>query len=517
MNILTVLDGEPWSRHQIVGSLGDLGHNVQTFVYGAAAGEFYRRAREAERRKKNDALVEMARTLAKQSRLDLIFCYVYDDFLLPEHARALADVGVPVVNLNVDMANQWYRQIRTAKYFTYMLCAQRAHMASCSRPMARARSIFRWRRAHSLHRSRTTPSARAAPVSFLGTPTPYRRAMLSRLHEAGLPLAIYGRYWRDNKTVVPDSGLEKTLSDIRNYAFARVRHEGFAGVAAPIRARLHRSPGVESVDDVLGNLAHGAIDDAAMTSLFRNSEVNIGFTRMSGLECRPVPREPGEAARFRSAARRRILISSKKRSDHAELYDIGREIVTWTSTEELVDKTRYYLAHPSERERIAAAGQQRAARDHTWEKRFTGLFERLGLKMNMAITRTASVESIVVVTPWFPNRPGEQNAAYIFDSAAALAQYRRQGVRARVPPVRAARACALCAGMDAWRDRCREFRRATEQGRGRAIPRRFRAVSLGRSRTRSSVAVWRVRSAGLSEKRMQKSFTPRPKAWRPSR
>jgi glycosyltransferase involved in cell wall biosynthesis len=42
--------------------------------------------------------------------------------------------------------------------------------------------------------------------------------------------------------------------------------------------------------------------------------------------------------------------------------------------------------------------------------------------MNMAMARTASAQSIVVVTPWFPNRPGEQNAAYIFDSAAALAR-----------------------------------------------------------------------------------------------
>jgi spore maturation protein CgeB len=216
-------------------------------------------------------------------------------------------------------------------------------------------------------------------VSFLGTPTPYRRAMLSRLHKAGIPLAIYGRHWRDNKPVVPDSGLEKTMSDIRNYAFARVRHEGFAGVAAPIRARLHRAPSVESADDVLGSLAHGAIDAAAMTPLFRNSEVNIGFTRMSGLE---VSRHAVNQVKLRDfevpLAGGFYLV--EEAPDHAELYDIGREIVTWTSPEELVDRTHYYLAHPSERERIAAAGQQRAARDHTWEKRFRGLFERLGLK-----------------------------------------------------------------------------------------------------------------------------------------
>jgi hypothetical protein len=199
------------------------------------------------------------------------------------------------------------------------------------------------------------------------------------VHQAGLPLAIYGRHWRDNKTVVPDSGLEKTMSDIRNYAFARVRHEGFAGVAAPLRARLHRPSGVEAADDALGDLAHGAIDDAAMMSLFRNAEINIGFTRMSGLE---VTRHPVNQVKLRDfevpLAGGFYLV--EEAPDHAELYDIGREIVTWKSPEELVDKTRYFLAHPTERERIAAAGQQRATRDHTWEKRFRGLFDRLGLK-----------------------------------------------------------------------------------------------------------------------------------------
>jgi glycosyltransferase involved in cell wall biosynthesis len=43
--------------------------------------------------------------------------------------------------------------------------------------------------------------------------------------------------------------------------------------------------------------------------------------------------------------------------------------------------------------------------------------------MKMAPARThPSVGSVVVVTPWFPNRPDDQNAAYIFDSAAAISR-----------------------------------------------------------------------------------------------
>jgi spore maturation protein CgeB len=45
----------------------------------------------------------------------------------------------------------------------------------------------------------------------------------------------------------------------------------------------------------------------------------------------------------------------------------------------LIDKSRYYLAHESERRAIAEAGQRRALRDHTWAKRFDGLFRILGI------------------------------------------------------------------------------------------------------------------------------------------
>jgi hypothetical protein len=375
MHILAVLDNEPWSRHQIVGSLTDVGHEVEVFTYGAAVGEFYGRARQGERLEKNEKLVALATERAKQSRLDLIFCYVYDDFLLADSARALAALGVALVNFNVDMANQWYRQIGTAKYFDYVLCAQRSHMESLA--SYGAQTLY-FPMAGRLQRSGPAMLEPKAPVTFLGAPTRYRRFVLSKVQDAGLPLAIYGRHWLDNKTVVPEGGLEKTLSDIRSYAFARVRHEGFAGISAPIRARLQRSSPSEAPSDRLGAGAHGALDDASMNALFANSRVNIGFTRMNGIDDTPAINQVKLRDFEVPLAGGFYLV--EEAPDHAELYDIGREIVTWKTPEELIEKARYYLAHDSERKQIAEAGHRRAERDHIWEKRFQGLFDLLKLK-----------------------------------------------------------------------------------------------------------------------------------------
>ena len=57
------------------------------------------------------------------------------------------------------------------------------------------------------------------------------------------------------------------------------------------------------------------------------------------------------------------------------LYTVGEEIALFVSSEDLVEKTRYYLKHADEREAVAWRGQERTLRDHTMEKRLKKLLE----------------------------------------------------------------------------------------------------------------------------------------------
>lgn len=66
--------------------------------------------------------------------------------------------------------------------------------------------------------------------------------------------------------------------------------------------------------------------------------------------------------------------------DLPEYYDINKEIVSYRTTDELIEKIKYYLAHDAERETIAQAGYERTLRDHTYEKRFTDIFHKMGLR-----------------------------------------------------------------------------------------------------------------------------------------
>jgi spore maturation protein CgeB len=53
----------------------------------------------------------------------------------------------------------------------------------------------------------------------------------------------------------------------------------------------------------------------------------------------------------------------------ADILEPGVEAVTYTGADELIDKARHYLEHEDERAAIAAAGQVRTLREHTYEQR----------------------------------------------------------------------------------------------------------------------------------------------------
>lgn len=77
-----------------------------------------------------------------------------------------------------------------------------------------------------------------------------------------------------------------------------------------------------------------------------------------------------------------------------ELFEAGKEIVTFDSALELKDKIHYYLAHPEERRKIVKAAQDRVLREHTYAHR---------LKKMLSIiysTRYESLKARIGTSPW---------------------------------------------------------------------------------------------------------------------
>lgn len=71
-----------------------------------------------------------------------------------------------------------------------------------------------------------------------------------------------------------------------------------------------------------------------------------------------------------------MLITDEKKN-LGELFEVGKEIVTYKDSEDLINKIRYFLNHEEERQKIDRAGQKRTFREHTYFKRMKELIKIL--------------------------------------------------------------------------------------------------------------------------------------------
>lgn len=80
------------------------------------------------------------------------------------------------------------------------------------------------------------------------------------------------------------------------------------------------------------------------------------------------------------------LLVTDYKDNLADLFEIGKEVVAYRSTEECIALIKYYLEHPTEAAQIAHAGQQRTLRDHSYTIRMEDtariLDRHLGRKVN---------------------------------------------------------------------------------------------------------------------------------------
>ena len=67
-----------------------------------------------------------------------------------------------------------------------------------------------------------------------------------------------------------------------------------------------------------------------------------------------------------------MLLTDRKDNLH-ELFELGREVVAYSSKEEAGELVRHYLDHPDEAAQIAQAGQARTLREHTYAQRMQEL------------------------------------------------------------------------------------------------------------------------------------------------
>ena len=102
-----------------------------------------------------------------------------------------------------------------------------------------------------------------------------------------------------------------------------------------------------------------------MPKIFRLSKINLNMTAKSIKTALPL--------RIWDILACGGFVMTNYQSEIPEYFEIGADLETYSSKEELLDKCHYYLTHEEERMQIAANGRKKALQQHTLELRLAEL------------------------------------------------------------------------------------------------------------------------------------------------
>lgn len=137
--------------------------------------------------------------------------------------------------------------------------------------------------------------------------------------------------------------------------------ETFGPTAKLIRWRK-RSNHSHLVDQRIARDAHTPVYGLDMFQLLHDSRVTLN-THID-----ISPRSASNMRLFEATGMGTCLLTDWK-DNLSDLFEIDKEVVAYRSIDECLEKARYLLDHESERAAIAAAGQKRTLRDHTFTQR----------------------------------------------------------------------------------------------------------------------------------------------------
>lgn len=323
--------------------LADLGHELVRFEYDFGPHNDHldpsipaqRQFMLEHRPILGEQLLRQVRAAHRKRPVDLLFTYFYSAYVDPEVIREIRRMGIITVNWYCNGSYQFDLVSEIAPAYDYCLVPEKFRLADYR--AVGANPIYCQEAANpSIYHPYDLPTE--FDVTFVGQRYGNRPRYIKHLIAGKVPVRVWGPRWTD-----------------------------------PPRQPSHG-------DEELAACAGGALEDEELIRMYSRSRISLGFGAVAHLPEDGSP--PIRQVRLRDfeAPMSGAFYLTEYFEELTEFFEPDREVVMFQSADELVDKCRYYLAHPHKREMIRQAGRARACAEHTWQRRFMRAFERMGLK-----------------------------------------------------------------------------------------------------------------------------------------
>jgi hypothetical protein len=325
----------------------------------------------------------------RERPIDLFLGYFYNSHFAPEGFSEIHRLGIPTVNFYCNSIYQFDLVAQIAASVGIAWHTEKDARASYLKVGANPVWVQMGADPDVYHPVEGQ-TAREGKACFVGQRYADRDRHLAALISKGVPVDIYGSGWTPESSgngnhalpfEVKDEYLGRKLKKpggLGSYAEAALenfgRHGFLDGTLRTLNQARYRTER-RSIDSLLATAARGVAGN--LNETFARYEVVLNFSNVWA-DGRPGSKLiPHVRLRDFEAPMCRTCYLTGYSDEILDFYDAGTEIDVYRSTEELIDKTEYYLAHPAQAERLRTAGFERARRDHTWKRRFEQLFREI--------------------------------------------------------------------------------------------------------------------------------------------
>jgi hypothetical protein len=361
MRIFCAIEKEPFPgnrlwHNNIVAALRDLGHEILLFDF-SPFDEFYkhsntsipvhRRWIAAHRDRLERALLEQIQTAHRDRPIQIFLSYFYSAHSTRATIDTIRRMGIRTINWFCNASYQLNLVAEIAPAYDLCLVPEKDRLDDYRQ--LGARPVYCQEAANPAF-YRDLGLSRDLGVVFVGQNYATRATLCRAVFQAGLPIDVWGNGW---------GGINGDWSIPALLRTAKMEWNAWRG--AP---RLPRAS------------CHGFCTDQDMVTLYNRAKVALGFGTVASADFQ---KQPIYQVRLRDfeAPMCGTFYLTEHQPELAEFFDIGREIETFQTEAELVDKARFYLQHEEAREKIRRAGHDRALRDHTWQKRLASVLSQL--------------------------------------------------------------------------------------------------------------------------------------------
>ena len=327
-------------------------------------------------------VVDYLRREHRRRPVDLFVAYLYPRMVDVDAVAEIRRLGIPTVNFFCDNVREFERVPAAFRAFDLNWV-----------PELQAVRMYAREAVPHIHAAMPTwipPVQRSCDhreefgVSFIGSRDRLRERLLSEAIQLGLDIELRGAGWPLAAAPVAARAVgAATATSWRGLAHNQIafaRRYGVTGLYRKMSERLQRP-----VDDrIFVPHVRPRPDQDEYVRITQQSQVTVGVNRYPSYRL-PLNR-PGTYSRGRDieAPMMGACYLTEWTAELETMYEIGREIETYRTAEELVERAEMLRRDPARRRELRRRGQQRALTSHSVPRTIERIAERFGIAFSQA-------------------------------------------------------------------------------------------------------------------------------------